>query len=34
LPAPAEFGAALGMLILYSALLAAAGLFDFHRRNL
>lgn len=34
LPAPAEFGAALGSLILYSTLLAAAGLFDFHRRNL
>lgn len=34
LPTPAEYGAALGSLILYSALLAAAGLFDFHRRNL
>lgn len=33
-PAPAEYGAALGPLLLYSALLAAAGLFDFHRRNL
>jgi len=33
-PAPAEFGAALGALLLYSGLLAAAGLFDFHRRNL
>jgi len=33
-PGPAEFGAALGPLLLYSGLLAAAGLFDFHRRNL
>ncbi len=34
LPTPAEFGMALGTLLLYCALLAAAGLFDFHRRNL
>lgn len=34
LPAPAEFGPALGLLLLYGAVLAAAGLFDFHRRNL
>ncbi len=34
LPAPAEFGTTLGSLILYCTLLAAAGLFDFHRRNL
>lgn len=33
-PGPAEFGATLGSLLLYSGLLAAAGLFDFHRRNL
>ena len=33
-PAPGEFVAALGALVLYAALLCAAGLFDFHRRNL
>ena len=33
-PAPGEFAAALGALVLYAALLCAAGLFDFHRRNL
>ena len=33
-PSPAEFTAALAALALYIALLAAAGLFDFHRRNL
>jgi hypothetical protein len=33
-PAPGEYGAAVGALILYTGLLCAAGLFDFHRRNL
>lgn len=33
-PAPGEFGTAVGALLLYSVLLCAAGLFDFHRRNL
>ena len=33
-PAPGEFVAVLGALVLYAALLCAAGLFDFHRRNL
>lgn len=33
-PAPGEYGAAVGALILYAVLLCAAGLFDFHRRNL
>lgn len=33
-PGAAEFGAAVGILLVYTALLCAAGLFDFHRRNL
>lgn len=33
-PAAAEFGAVAGTLLVYTALLCAAGLFDFHRRNL
>lgn len=33
-PAAAEFGSAVGTLLVYAALLCAAGLFDFHRRNL
>jgi hypothetical protein len=33
-PALGEFGAAVGALILYTVLLCAAGLFDFHRRNM
>jgi hypothetical protein len=33
-PAAGDFGAILGGLVLYSALLCAAGLFDFQRRNL
>lgn len=33
-PTAAEFGMAVGALILYTGLLCAAGLFDFHRRNL
>ncbi|MEX2241097.1 MAG: ABC transporter permease subunit [Burkholderiales bacterium] len=33
-PAPGEYAAALGALLLYAGLLCAAGLFDFHRRNL
>ncbi|MGH8708810.1 MAG: ABC transporter permease subunit [Burkholderiales bacterium] len=33
-PAPGEYGAAVGALILYAVVLCAAGLFDFHRRNL
>jgi hypothetical protein len=33
-PAPGEYAAAVGALILYAGLLCAAGLFDFHRRNL
>lgn len=33
-PAAGDFGAVLGGLVLYSALLCAAGLFDFQRRNL
>ena len=33
-PAAAAFGAAVGSLLVYTALLAAAGLFDFNRRNL
>jgi hypothetical protein len=32
-PAPAQYGAALAALALYIALLTAAGLFDFHRRD-
>lgn len=34
LPAPSDYGTAVGALILYAVLLCAAGLFDFHRRNL
>jgi ABC-type Na+ efflux pump permease subunit len=33
-PGAAEFAAALAALLVYAALLCAAGLFDFHRRNL
>jgi hypothetical protein len=33
-PAPGEYAGALGALLLYTGLLCAAGLFDFHRRNL
>jgi hypothetical protein len=33
-PAAAEFGAAVATLLIYTAVLCAAGLFDFHRRNL
>ncbi|MEO8717923.1 MAG: ABC transporter permease subunit [Burkholderiales bacterium] len=33
-PTAHEFGVVLGALILYTGLLCAAGLFDFHRRNL
>lgn len=33
-PGAGEFGAAAGALLAYAALLSAAGLFDFHRRNL
>jgi hypothetical protein len=33
-PAPGEYAAAVGALLLYAGLLCAAGLFDFHRRNL
>lgn len=33
-PGAGEFAAAIGALLAYSALLCAAGLFDFHRRNL
>ena len=33
-PGAGEFGAAVGALCVYIALLCAAGLFDFHRRNL
>lgn len=33
-PTPGEYGAAVGALLLYVILLSAAGLFDFHRRNL
>jgi hypothetical protein len=33
-PGAGEFGAAIGALGVYIALLCAAGLFDFHRRNL
>ena len=33
-PGAGEFGAAIGALLVYSSLLCAAGLFDFHRRNL
>ena len=32
-PSPAQYSAALAALALYTVLLAAAGLFDFHRRN-
>src|SRR6266850_460655 len=32
-PAPGAYAAALGGLLLYAALLAAAGLFDFYRKN-
>ncbi|HEX9183407.1 MAG TPA: ABC transporter permease subunit [Burkholderiales bacterium] len=33
-PGASELGAAVGALLAYAALLCAAGLFDFHRRNL
>jgi ABC-type Na+ efflux pump permease subunit len=33
-PGAGEFGGAIGALLAYSALLCAAGLFDFHRRSL
>jgi len=33
-PSVAEFGALAGALLVYAGLLVAAGLFDFHRRNL
>jgi len=33
-PAPGEYAVAVGALLLYAILLCAAGLFDFHRRNL
>jgi len=33
-PAPTAYAAALGSALLYTVLLAAAGLFDFHRRSL
>jgi len=33
-PGAGEFGAAIGALLVYTALLCAAGLFDFHRRSL
>lgn len=33
-PSPAEFLRSSGALVLYGALVATAGLFDFHRRNL
>lgn len=33
-PASGEYAAAVGALLVYAALLCAAGLFDFHRRNL
>jgi len=33
-PAPREYLGVVGALLLYSTLLCAAGLFDFHRRNL
>jgi ABC-type Na+ efflux pump permease subunit len=33
-PGAGEFGSAIGALLAYSALLCAAGLFDFHRRSL
>jgi hypothetical protein len=33
-PGAGEFGGAIGTLLAYSALLCAAGLFDFHRRSL
>jgi hypothetical protein len=33
-PTAADFWAAIGALLIYTALLCAAGLFDFHRRNL
>ena len=32
-PAPAAYAAAIGGLVIYAALLIAAGLFDFHRRG-
>ncbi|OGA66855.1 MAG: hypothetical protein A3G83_12495 [Betaproteobacteria bacterium RIFCSPLOWO2_12_FULL_68_20] len=34
IPAPAQYAQALGAVALYALLLVAAGLFDFHRRNL
>ena len=34
LPAAPEYLGAIGSLLLYTALLVAAGLFDFHRKNL
>ncbi|HET9735956.1 MAG TPA: ABC transporter permease subunit [Burkholderiales bacterium] len=34
LPSAGEFGAAIGALLVYSALLCVAGLIDFHRRSL
>jgi fumarate reductase subunit D len=33
-PGAGEFAAVMGVLLIYVALLCAAGLFDFHRRNL
>jgi hypothetical protein len=33
-PGVADWAASIGALLLYAALLCAAGLFDFHRRNL
>jgi len=33
-PGPGEYAVAVGALVLYAGLLCAAGLFDFHRRNL
>lgn len=33
-PAPGDYAAVMGALLLYTGLLCAAGLFDFHRRNL
>ena len=33
-PAPVDFLQLIGALLLYGVLVAAAGLFDFHRRNL
>jgi hypothetical protein len=34
LPAAGTYAAAIGSLVLYALLLAAGGLFDFHRRSL